>query len=79
MLDSSGIGIGLGVLAAIVLAFINPVLALIPLALIFLPLAFWPPGSSSSTPRRPRRPRAASRSRRRARASYDPRVPGDAS
>ncbi len=38
MLDSTGIGIGTLVLATIACLFFNPVLALIPLALLVLPL-----------------------------------------
>jgi hypothetical protein len=39
MLDSTGIGIGTLVLATIACLFFNPVLALIPLALLLLPIA----------------------------------------
>ncbi len=79
MLDSTGVGIGTLVLAVIVCAFINPVLILIPLALAFVPLAFLGAGKlwKHAAPAPQAEGGVAIPSTRE--ASYDPRVPGDAS
>ena len=75
MLDSTGIGIGTLVLATIACLFFNPVLALIPLALLAVPLTLIglgkgyqhiaPPVPAEGSPSVP-----STRE-----ASYDPRVP----
>ena len=79
MLDSTGIGIGTLVLALIACLFINPVLALIPLALAFVPLAFLAAGKlwKHAAPAPQAEGGVAIPSTRE--ASYDPRTSSDVS
>ena len=75
MLDSTGVGILTLVLAAVIFIFVNPIIALVPLALGGIPLAgllvargykhIAPPVQTEHAPRVP-----STRE-----ASYDPRVP----